>query len=64
MTNLSAFLNNQLLKYITIPVCQNCGERYYDRNTMRFLEKTKKKLESEKKINLQEVGKILSYEAI
>ena len=26
---------------ITIPVCQNCGERYYDRKTMQYLERTR-----------------------
>ncbi len=24
---------------IKIPVCKNCGERYYDRRTMQFMEK-------------------------
>ena len=29
---------------ISIPVCQNCGERYFDRKTMQYLERTKKQL--------------------
>lgn len=45
---------------IQIPVCRTCGERYYDRQTIRFLEEVERKL-SEGKVNLQQVGKILVY---
>jgi YgiT-type zinc finger domain-containing protein len=45
---------------IRIPVCRNCGERYYDRQTIRFLEEVDKKLRKEK-VSLQEVGKVLMY---
>lgn len=45
---------------IQIPVCRACGERYYDRQTIRFLEEVERKL-SEGKVNLQQVGKILVY---
>ncbi|MBI4639688.1 MAG: YgiT-type zinc finger protein [Candidatus Tectomicrobia bacterium] len=45
---------------IQIPVCRTCGERYYDRRTIRFLEDTEQKLR-EGKANLQEIGKILVY---
>ena len=43
---------------IQIPVCQACGERYYDRRTIRFLEEVDRQLK-EGKANLQEVGKVL-----
>jgi YgiT-type zinc finger domain-containing protein len=46
---------------ISIPVCQNCGERYYDRKTMQYLERTKKQLK-ENKIQLREIGKIKLFE--
>lgn len=46
---------------ISIPVCRNCGERYYDRRTMRFLEQLYQTLRKEKQMNLQEIGKILLY---
>ncbi len=46
---------------ITTPVCQNCGERYYDRNTMRYLEKVRENLQS-KKNALKEIGKVLLYQ--
>jgi YgiT-type zinc finger domain-containing protein len=45
---------------IQIPVCRTCGERYYDRRTVRFLEDVDQKLKKGK-AQLQEVGKILMY---
>ncbi len=45
---------------IRIPVCRACGERYYDRRTIRFLEDVECKLR-EGKAPLQEVGKVLTY---
>lgn len=47
---------------VCIPVCRNCGERYYDRRTMRFLEEIHQKLREEKQMNLQEIGKILLFD--
>jgi len=41
-------------------VCGTCGERYYDRRVMRFLEEAEGKLK-EGKAELREVGKILLY---
>jgi len=43
---------------IQIPVCRACGERYYDRRTIRFLEEVEQRLREGKAI-LQEVGKVL-----
>ncbi len=45
---------------IEVPVCSSCGERYYDRRTMQYLENEEKKLK-DKKVNLHEIGKILEY---
>jgi YgiT-type zinc finger domain-containing protein len=45
---------------IKIPVCKNCGERYYDRKTMQFLEGVEKELHK-KRGELKEVGKVLMY---
>ena len=45
---------------IRIPVCRTCGERYYDRRTIRFLEDVEQKLKAGK-APLQEVGKVLTY---
>ncbi len=44
---------------VKVPVCKNCGERYYDRRTMQFLEEIEDKL-SKKRVQLREVGKVLS----
>jgi YgiT-type zinc finger domain-containing protein len=52
--------NNIVYVPIHTHVCRTCGERYYDRRTIRFLEEVKRKLR-EKKAPLQEVGKILVY---
>ena len=45
---------------IKIPVCKTCGERYYDRKTIRFLEEIKDKLDKEE-LELKEIGKVLVY---
>ena len=29
---------------VEVLVCQNCGERYYDRKTMKYLEETREKV--------------------
>jgi YgiT-type zinc finger domain-containing protein len=43
---------------VEVMVCLNCGERYYDREVMRFLEETKNKI-ANKQMNLSPVGKVL-----
>jgi len=45
---------------IEIPICFSCGERYYDRRTMQYLEEEEKNL-NENKVKLHEVGKVLEY---
>jgi len=45
---------------VRVLVCETCGERYYDRQTMRYLEAAAKKLK-EGGLDLQEVGKVLLY---
>jgi uncharacterized protein YlaI len=42
-------------------VCTTCGERYYDRRTMQYLEHTKKSI-GKTGVKLKEVGKVLIYE--
>ncbi len=41
-------------------VCQDCGERYYDRKTMRFLEKVSHEL-VEGRGPVRQLGKVLLY---
>ncbi|MEE9594413.1 MAG: YgiT-type zinc finger protein [Candidatus Hydrothermarchaeales archaeon] len=43
---------------IKTKVCNNCGERYYDRKTMAQLEEVKDKLKK-KELSLRVVGKVL-----
>lgn len=47
---------------VRVPVCKTCGERYYDRRTMQFLEGIELNLPNTK-TGLKEVGKVLMYEA-
>jgi len=43
---------------ISIPVCRNCGERYYDLRTMHRLEEAKKKL-LDNQLDLRQVGRVM-----
>lgn len=43
---------------IRILVCQTCGERYYDRRTIQYLEEVEHQLQAGT-ASLQEVGKVL-----
>lgn len=45
---------------VTVPVCQTCGERYYDRQTIQYLEKVERKLKKGK-TELSQVGRVLKY---
>ncbi|MDZ7336747.1 MAG: YgiT-type zinc finger protein [candidate division KSB1 bacterium] len=56
--NEEIYMNSDIIYVpISIPVCSNCGERYYDRRTMQYLEKTKEELQS-RSLRLREVGKV------
>ncbi|MBI1930789.1 YgiT-type zinc finger protein [Candidatus Poribacteria bacterium] len=43
---------------IKVPVCKHCGERYYDRRTIQFLEGIEEEI-SMRKVELKEIGKVL-----
>lgn len=45
---------------VTTPVCQTCGERYYDRKTARYLEEVEAEVRSGG-AKAREVGKVLTY---
>ena len=47
---------------IEVLVCQNCGERYYDRKNMKKLEEIKIRLK-EHDLEVEEVGKVLRAHA-
>ena len=44
---------------VTVPVCLTCGERYYDRKTMRLLEDMEEKVRRGD-ASLQQVGRVLA----
>ncbi|MBI4721863.1 MAG: YgiT-type zinc finger protein [Candidatus Stahlbacteria bacterium] len=50
--------NDMIFVPINVLVCAECGERYYDRATMRRLENIIKDIK-ENRIQLNEVGKVL-----
>jgi YgiT-type zinc finger domain-containing protein len=43
-----------------VPVCNSCGERYYDRRTMRELEDVRASIRADT-ASLSQVGKVLTY---
>ncbi len=54
------FENDVIYVPIQTPVCETCGERYYDRTTMKMLENVER-LVSTKQAHLKEIGKVLMY---
>jgi YgiT-type zinc finger domain-containing protein len=50
--------NDIILVQTEVSVCNNCGERYYDRRTMQQLESIKEKIEN-KEIAVENIGKVL-----
>lgn len=48
---------------INTPVCAECGERYYDRNTMKKLENLEKEIKEEK-ICTKQVGVVREVESL
>ena len=47
-----------ILVPIEVLVCERCGERYYDRRTMKRLEDIEQSIK-EKRASLQKVGRVL-----
>lgn len=47
-----------VLVQLEVLICQNCGERYYDRRTIRKLEDIRSKLRSHD-LEVEEIGKVL-----
>ena len=50
------------LLYVTVttPVCQTCGERYYDRKTVKYLEEVEAEVRAGRG-KVRQVGKVLTY---
>jgi len=49
--------NDILLLPMELLVCLNCGERYYDKKTMKKIEQIRARLEK-KDLELKEIGKV------
>ncbi len=47
-----------ILTRLTLPVCSQCGERYYDRKTIQLIEQIRVK-GKQKLLDVEDVGKIL-----
>ena len=47
-----------ILVPVEVLVCEGCGERYYDRRTMKRLEDIEQSIK-EKRASLQKVGRVL-----
>jgi len=45
---------------VKVLVCDSCGERYYDRKTLKKLEELEEKILN-KELQLKEIGKVLVY---
>jgi len=50
--------NDIVLLRLNLPVCSQCGERYYDRKAMRSIEDVRAK-GKQRLLKVEEVGKIL-----
>jgi YgiT-type zinc finger domain-containing protein len=50
--------NNILIVPMEVLVCLSCGERYYDKKTMKKIEETRYRLQK-RDLKLDEVGKVL-----
>ena len=50
--------NDIIFVPVEVNLCLSCGERYYDKHTLQYLENTEKKLQSSE-LNLNPVGKVL-----
>lgn len=47
-----------VLMMLEVLVCMNCGERYYDRGSIRKIENIRSRLK-QKDLEVEEVGKVL-----
>ena len=48
---------------VEVLICRNCGERYYDRRTVRYLEDIERKVKAGK-IPLKQAGRVLVQDVV
>ncbi len=51
-----------ILVPMSILVCSNCGERYYDRKSMRKIEDIRNKVQNQE-LDVEEIGKVMRVHA-
>ena len=51
-----------ILVPMSILVCSNCGERYYDRKSMRKIEDIRNKVQNQE-LDVEEIGKVMRAHA-
>jgi len=54
--------NDVILVIVEVMVCEQCGERYYDRATMKKLDEISKGIRENKR-GLEEIGHVLKISA-
>ncbi|MBU0693357.1 MAG: YgiT-type zinc finger protein [Candidatus Omnitrophica bacterium] len=54
--------NDVILVPVEVMICEQCGERYYDRATMKKLEEINKSIRENKR-ELEEIGHVLKVSA-
>ena len=51
-----------ILVPMSLLVCSNCGERYYDRKSMRKIEDIRNKVQNQE-LDVEEIGKVMRAHA-
>ncbi len=55
--------NDIIIVPVKVKVCMSCGERYYDRETMKMLEEVEEKIEK-KQLKVELMGKVLKVAGV
>ena len=55
--------NDIVIVPVNVKVCMGCGERYYDKGTMRMLEVVEEKIEK-KQLKFQPTGEVLKVAGV
>jgi YgiT-type zinc finger domain-containing protein len=56
--------NNVIFVPVHVLKCSQCGERYYDLKTTRFLERVRQEVRTKGVVDLEEIGKVLRYKEV
>ena len=56
--------NNVIFVPVHVLKCSQCGERYYDLKTTRYLERIRQEVLKNGAADLEEIGKVLRYKDV